>query len=764
MELYRNQVFVLHHNHIEPDDDQDEIDDVSYHRVLYVDYYTDKCSTIDIYSRTVPVWRCLSQLEHMIETGEAGLLNFDPFSYRNQPESEIPSKQREDRDKAFSTIEKLVGSDKQIFKLLSRRSRGELIRKHSKERGATDCSLPNRNTVEKHLRHFFQRGMNKNAVRLDYPNCGAPGKVRVTKENMRSIPKLGAPSRVSKIENRPTGINCYPEIRELIYSVCRRNKKRFKKKEYKKLWKKLLKQNFFIESRKTGEGKKKIFCSIGIGSKDYRNHVLSVDHPTYSQFYYWAKEYWLEFFENDLIENDLITRSSDIADYPTHRYQIDAWIADVYVVDHIDRSKILGRPIVYIVIDVYSHAIVGIHITLQNPSWDAAMIALHNAMTPKGPYCKRFGIDLEPGDWDISYTPDEVYADRGETETKKAEAPIKILKIHFINGPAFKPSLRGLVEGLFNLIKVKVFGELPAEVKKTEDPDYRRGPDYRLDASISDIEFEIMMIHFSIKHNHYHIVPHGNERHRGMIEDDILPTPMDIWNWGKKNMAGGLFKHSPDLIKVNLLPRKKIKVHKKRGLVILWGKGLGLRFTCDDEYEIRKQYGGLNLPIACFEKIDHAYLILDEGLPTQRLVPLKLHEHSNSFTGLTYEEYYWTQEWLKYKKSLLEEESTLAEIKFLSSQDDIIKMGKHLAREAKSGKTKKELLSTIRHNLLIARDEEKMRQMSFLGLNMGDENYQPPHSTIPTTAKNSKQTPKYPVPGRMSDLIKESKEKENSNG
>ena len=40
------------------------------------------------------------------------------------------------------------------------------------------------------------------------------------------------------------------------------------------------------------------------------------------------------------------------------RYEIDATIADIYLVADDDRSKILGRPILYVVVDDFSRMVV----------------------------------------------------------------------------------------------------------------------------------------------------------------------------------------------------------------------------------------------------------------------------------------------------------------------------------------------------------------------------------------------------------------------
>jgi hypothetical protein len=96
------------------------------------------------------------------------------------------------------------------------------------------------------------------------------------------------------------------------------------------------------------------------------------------------------------------------------RLLIDSTVIDVYVVCAWDRTRILGRPTVYIVTCALTSAIVGLHLTLHAPSAKQAKIALFNALRPKDEYLANLGLaswcDLFP----TACIPTELYADRGE--------------------------------------------------------------------------------------------------------------------------------------------------------------------------------------------------------------------------------------------------------------------------------------------------------------------------------------------------------------
>lgn len=60
-----------------------------------------------------------------------------------------------------------------------------------------------------------------------------------------------------------------------------------------------------------------------------------------------------------------------------HIYEIDATIADVFLVAKEDRTSIIGKPTLYLIYDRWSRMIVGFYIGLENASWTGAMLACY---------------------------------------------------------------------------------------------------------------------------------------------------------------------------------------------------------------------------------------------------------------------------------------------------------------------------------------------------------------------------------------------------
>ncbi|NDV22253.1 hypothetical protein [Desulfovibrio sp. JC022] len=61
---------------------------------------------------------------------------------------------------------------------------------------------------------------------------------------------------------------------------------------------------------------------------------------------------------------------------PGSRFEIDATIADIYLGSDSDRGNIVGRPVIYMVIDVFSRMVAGFYVGFESPSYAAAMQGL----------------------------------------------------------------------------------------------------------------------------------------------------------------------------------------------------------------------------------------------------------------------------------------------------------------------------------------------------------------------------------------------------
>ncbi|MDH1401845.1 MULTISPECIES: transposase family protein [Pseudomonas] len=255
-----------------------------------------------------------------------------------------------------------------------------------------------------------------------------------------------------------------------------------------------------------------------------------------------------------------------------HRYEIDSTIADVYLVHRVNRLWLIGRPVLYVVVDTFTRMIVGIHVGLEGPSWNGARHAIYNACTPKVDFCKRYGIDINETEWPCAHLPVELVADRAELLSEAGEAMTKSLGIDVKILPPFRPDWKAIIESRFRLINEKLdlkFVPGGVDARKME----RGDRDYQLDAIFDIDEFTEMVILGVLAHNKSLRVPHILNRE--MIAAGVEPTPISIWKWSMANSLLNSKVVSAAELKIALLPSQECRI--SRGGIMFQG----VLYTCE---------------------------------------------------------------------------------------------------------------------------------------------------------------------------------------
>ena len=132
-----------------------------------------------------------------------------------------------------------------------------------------------------------------------------------------------------------------------------------------------------------------------------------------------------------------MSNSTQEADGPGTRFQVDATIADIYLVSSFNRSLIIGRPVVYGIIDVYSRLFTGVYVGLEYP-WIGAMMALDNMITDKVAFCAEHDIYINDSQWPAKHLREIIIADRGEFEGYSVTSLINNFNIKIENTSAYR--------------------------------------------------------------------------------------------------------------------------------------------------------------------------------------------------------------------------------------------------------------------------------------------------------------------------------------
>lgn len=467
-----------------------------------------------------------------IESGKAKMLPQDPYLIVANDDS-ITDKAKEIRTRAWSLIESLVSDVPAIY---CADRRWEMITHCADNHGSTH------RTIYRYLHRYWQRGQTPNALLPDYANSGGKGKTRTPTDIKRGRPrKFGSQA----------GINVDEDIRKVFRVAVTRYYAMQVKFTLHGAYGQMLK-DFFCE--------RTIDPETGTVTHSQNVDIAATGFPTFGQFNYWfehdndrldikRKRLKPRVYDKDL--RGLLGTSTAEVWGPGARYQIDATIADVFLVSRIDRHKIIGRPVLYIVIDVFSRMITGIYIGLEGPSWVGAMMALANTASDKQAFCKQFGRTIEPEEWPCRHLPATLLGDRGEIEGRMINTLINNFNVTVENAAAYRGDWKGIVEQRFRLIPAKFKPYVPGYI----DVDFRArgGNDYRLDAVLDLDQFTQIIIECVLYYNNHHELKRY-DKDRDLAADNIPSVPIDLWEWGIANRSGSLRQYPEDLVRFSLLP------------------------------------------------------------------------------------------------------------------------------------------------------------------------------------------------------------------
>ncbi|MDO4193658.1 MAG: hypothetical protein Q4D24_10180 [Erysipelotrichaceae bacterium] len=148
-------------------------------------------------------------------------------------------------------------------------------------------------------------------------------------------------------------------------------------------------------------------------------HIIK---PSLRQFYYYAKKHltseeriMANTTERDFRNNKRILVSDNLSGVygPGDLFETDEQEFDVRIVSEEDRSIEIGRPILYLMIDVYSRKIMGFSVGFVNNGINGAKNCLLSLSDDKVALCQKYGITIKPELWSSGYLPARLRTDYG---------------------------------------------------------------------------------------------------------------------------------------------------------------------------------------------------------------------------------------------------------------------------------------------------------------------------------------------------------------
>lgn len=471
--------------------------------------------------KAFPSFIHIDELEQLIMSEKLTRVS-DPFSYLLQLTPTPGSKEEQKRDKYFEIIKPLVINDQFYIPKV----RAEYIKQILQ---GGEISKP---YLYRLVRQYWQRGQIQNALLSDYHKSGAKGKKRKANDI-----KLGRPRKIT------SGIGAI---------IDERTEKLFRIVIDKYL---LTEQTFTVAfaHRRLKLLYEQYFPNLSEAEKPTRRQLEYFFNREYSDAHKLISTNAPTTYRKDI--RPLHSTATMQALGPGSRYEIDATIADIILVSDDNRNQPIGRPILYILVDVFSRFIVGWYIGFENPSYVAAIQALHLGMTDKNKFLQNKELNSESFEWPRPGLPEAILADRGELIGHQIEGLEKSFNIRIENTPPYRGDAKGIVERNFKTLQAEFKPYAPGivtgvTVKKVG------GRNYWLDGKLTLSEFT-EIIESSIVMRNF-VDPLSKYDKSSDMPADLPLIPVHLWNWGLQNRTGRLRTADPEDVRIALLPTEKV--------------------------------------------------------------------------------------------------------------------------------------------------------------------------------------------------------------
>lgn len=595
----------------------------------------------------------------------------------------------EQRDEWWRILKPVLECEPDIYE---RKRRGELLAEAAEKNGKSKTNL------YRYIIKYWKKGKTPNAFLQDYRKCGKGEKIQINKKLGRPVVYKGGFGKIlteEDVKNFKSAIRKYYLNRKGI--------------SMKATYEKML-GDYYSTSEKDGDGREQM-------------RLLPADQiPSIYQFQYWYRKNRDEKTEAQKRGGDVkleltgraITGRSDYQLMgPGSKYQVDATVGDIYLVSQFDRRDIIGRPVMYFVMDSYSRMVTGMYIGLEGPSWAGAMMAIENAASDKVAYCASYGVTITEQEWPCRHIPTAILGDRGEMESRYANNLVQMLGIRIENAPPYRADLKGIIEQHFRTINTDAMPFLPGKV--LPDMSERGGHDYRLDAKLDIRQFTEIIIRCVIYYNNSHYMDYY-EKNELMMQIGVDAVPLELWNFGIRYCSGGLKSVSRDAVRMALMPTDYASV-TERGI-----RFRGLFYSGDEVlkglwFEKARAKGAYKVKVS-YDPRDMG-AIFAEDPKSREMIRCQLVDWESKYAGKQLGEVRYEQEKEKAKKKRNKVKETEAKVNLVKQIESIVDSAEAMA-ETDKAESKAERIGNIRSNRRNEREEIR-KQESFAKGTAGED-------------------------------------------
>lgn len=244
-----------------------------------------------------------------------------------------------------------------------------------------------------------------------------------------------------------------------------------------------------------------------------------------------------------------------------------------YVVDQNDGETVLGKAVVYCMVEVLSGICIGAYVSLENNSMRGFQQVFLSLLEPHKNQTQGYNIDYDEEDWPSMIVPNEIRCDRGSEYMSKAYSKaMGELGIRNTPVPPGCGSLKGVVESFNGLVQTY----LKAQLKNNGYiEDKYRGGDLAKGAACLTLEEIRGLVYQSV-------ILYNRRVFEGLIDkkyvdNNVSPTPKGIFAYEKAHGRAGDPTNVNDATRPAYLFAMLAKEEEKRKFT--WNRRKGIVYT-----------------------------------------------------------------------------------------------------------------------------------------------------------------------------------------
>ncbi|MBB5206367.1 hypothetical protein HNQ51_003713 [Inhella inkyongensis] len=372
----------------------------------------------------------------------------------------------------------------------------------------------------------------------------------------------------------------------------------------------------------------------------------------------------------------LVARNWQGVPGPGHTWAIDSTIGDIYLRSSVNRSWIVGRPVVYVIVDVWSTAVVGFYVCLTGPSWNTAKISLFNAAADPALIGELWNyqpmLTLDPVPTLCAW----LMTDRGEYLSAGHRLTALQLELNTSIAPPYRGDLKGLVEVLHRIAKDQIYGFFPGAMDfRREEMELRKVDP--ADAVLTVQDFTQVLYEVF---DQYNLSADRSKRvDVHMSAAGVFPSPAGLWRYGHQMGVGTRRVVAFDDLAAALLPNDKAWVARD-GVHFLGNDYFSEEAAAAQWTTLARNLDGQEIPAHYYPgSLGRVWVPREPG---GSLMRLDLADESRARRNTTLEEWMDVQAFEAMRRPDVEHERTMRALQSLERRQAILQRATVMTQEA----------------------------------------------------------------------------------